>query len=95
MAAGTGKAFSTWGYANIASQTSTQVKTGQGMLHILVINKSVASTITLIDGTGDTDPTIATIDASAPIGYYQYDIDFGAGLRIITAGASDLTVSYR
>lgn len=95
MATGSNKAVTTWGYVNITSATSTQVKTGAGTLHLIVVNATAAGTVTIIDGVGDSDPTIGQLKASVAENYYQYDLDFATGLRIVTAGASNLTVVYR
>ncbi len=82
-------------FLNIATGTTTLVKTGPGVLHSLTINKSVASTITIYDALTAVNPVIATIAASVVEGTLVYDIAFSTGLTIVTAGASDLTVSYR
>lgn len=82
-------------YANIASATTTVVRAGAGTLRNLVINTSVASTITIYDNTSAAGTKIATIAASAPIGAnFMYDVAFNTGLTIVTAGASDITVTY-
>lgn len=82
------------GYVNIASATTTVVKTGQGFLNALIINTSVAGAITIYDNTSGAGQKIATIAASAGVGTYKYEVKFSTGLTVVTAGASDLTVSF-
>jgi hypothetical protein len=82
------------GYVNISSATTTVVKSGQGFFNALVINTVVASAITIYDNTSAAGQKIATLAASAPAGTYKYEVKFSTGLTILTAGASDLTVSF-
>lgn len=70
------------------------VKSGSGYFHTLVINTTVASTIVLYDGTSATGRVIASLQASAGLGTYFYGLNFLNGLTIVTAGDSDITVSY-
>lgn len=81
-------------YVNIKTAATTPVKSGTGILRRIVVNASIASTITVYDSTTGSGNTIATIAASAPIGSISFDLLFGRGLTIVTAGASDLTVVY-
>ena len=82
-------------YKNIATNTTTTVKTGQGMLHSITINTTAAGAITVYDNTTNSAPIIATIAASPVIGsVFRYDVAFATGLTIVTAAASDITVSY-
>lgn len=83
-------------YSNIASATTTTVKSGAGFLHSIVINTTAAGTITIYDNTAGSGTKIGTIAASVVIGStMMYDVSFATGLTIVTAGASDITVSYR
>lgn len=83
-------------YSNITSATTTVVKTGAGILHSITVNTTTAFTITVYDNTSAAGTKIATIAASPAIGStFTYDVSFSTGLTIVTAGASDLTVSYR
>jgi hypothetical protein len=59
----------------------------------IVVNNVIASTITVND-TAATPVAWAIIGVSAPIGSIEYGVKL-AGLSIVTAGASDLTVVYR
>lgn len=86
----------TYIYKNIASATTTVVKSGAGILHSIVINTTAAAAITVYDNTSAAGTKIATIAASPAIGStFTYDVAFATGLTIVTAGASDITVSYK
>lgn len=85
-------------YNYIVSATTTQVKTGAGILHKIVLNKPVASsTIKLIDNTGGTTANIGIITNTTDVKPYElvYDVRFSTGLRIVTDGADDITVVYQ
>lgn len=83
-------------YNNIASATTTVVKSGTGTLHSIVINTTAAGTITIYDNTSAAGTKIATIAASPANGStFLYDVSFATGLTIVTAAASDITVSYK
>ncbi len=81
--------------AYISSATTTQVKTGAGVLHSIVIGETAAGAISIIDNTTGSTVNIGTLKASIVEGTYEFDVAFSAGLRIITAGASKITVVYR
>jgi hypothetical protein len=81
-------------YANITTATTTTVKSGAGVLRRIVINAGVASTITIYDSLTGSGTKIGTLAASAGPGSFSYEIGFNAGLTIVTAGASDLTVCF-
>lgn len=82
-------------YFYIAGAATTQVKSGSGFLHSIVINNPAAgATITVIDGTSGSSASIALI-ASTVCTTLVYDLKFTTGLRIITAGATDITVVYK
>lgn len=81
-------------YTNITTGTTTQVFTGAGTIHAITLNTAAAGSIILADSVSTTTPAIATIKASAAEGTYLYDVAVANGLRIITAGATDLTVSW-
>lgn len=86
----------TGGYsrAYIATATTTQVKSGAGFLHCITVNTTAAGAISVIDNTSGSTVNIASLKASVAEGSYCYDVPFTTGLRIITAAASDITVSY-
>lgn len=81
-------------YTNITTNTTTQVFTGRGRLHSIVIGTTAAGAISLIDNTAGTTANIGTMKASIAEGTYLYDISISKGLRIVTAGASDITVCW-
>ena len=85
-------------YTRINSATTTQVKTGAGILHKIVITTPVASeTIGLIDNTTGTTVNIGTITTTADLKPYElvFDCRFSTGLRIVTSGTSDIVVVYQ
>ncbi len=85
-------------YSHIAGAATTQVKSGRGILHKIVLNKPVASaTITLVDNTSGTTPVIGLITNTTDVKPYEliFDARFSTGLRIITSGADDVTVVYQ
>lgn len=82
-------------YNYISSATTTQVKTGPGQLHAIVVGETAAGAISIIDGTSGTTANIGTLKASIVEGTYRFEnCKFSAGLRIVTAGASKITVIY-
>jgi len=81
--------------AYIGSATTTQVKTGAGVLHSIVVGETTAGAISIIDNTSGSTVNIGQLKASIVEGTYEFDVAFSAGLRIITAGASKITVVYR
>lgn len=84
-----------YNYNNIASATTTVVKSGGGLLHSITVNTTAAGAITVYDNTSAASTKIATIAASPVIGStFIYDVAFKTGLTIVTAAASDITVSY-
>jgi len=81
-------------YAYISSATTTQVVTGNGILHAIVLGETAAGSIKIIDNTSGTTTNLGELKASIAEGTYVFNCAFAAGLRIITAGASKLTVVY-
>jgi hypothetical protein len=80
-------------YAYLSSAATTQVVTGQGVLHAIVVGETSASTVAIIDGTSGTTANIGTLKASIAEGSYVFDATFNSGLRI-DAGATKMTVIY-
>lgn len=79
---------------NISTATTTVVKSTAGTLHSIVVNNTSAGAITVYDNaTVASGDKIATLKASIVEGTYLYDVDFKNGCTIVTAGASDITVS--
>jgi hypothetical protein len=84
-------------YAYITTGTTTQVKTGRTRLRRIVVNVPIAAaTITLIDGTSGTTANIAVITCTADLKpfYLDYNLICSNGLRIVTSGATNVTVVY-
>jgi len=86
--------YSDYKYTYIDSATTTQVFSGRGMLHSIVIGETAAGTIKVIDNTAGSTANIATIKASMPEGTYKFNCSIASGLRIITAAASKITVIW-
>ncbi len=84
-----------YAYANIATATTTVVKSGSGFLHTLTVNTTAAGTITIYDSTAASGNKIGTLKASVVEQTFTYDVALTTGLTIVTAGASDVSVSYR
>ncbi len=82
-------------YAYISTATTTQVKTGVGVLHSIVVGETAAGSIKIIDNTTGTTTNLGELKASVVEGTYIFDVSFTAGLRIVTAAASKITVCYR
>lgn len=83
-------------YLHLATAATTQVKTGPGMLHAIIVNTPIsAGTIKLIDNTTGSTVNIGTMTHSGTIPYQlTYDLAFSTGLRIIASGNDDFTVVY-
>lgn len=82
-------------YAYISSATTTQVKTGKGILKSIIVGETAAGSIKVIDNTTGTTTNLAELKASIVEGTYDFNVSFSTGLRIVTAGASKITVVYR
>jgi hypothetical protein len=78
----------------IATATTTQVATGACKLHSIVVNTTAAGAISIIDGTSGTTANVGIIKASVAEGEFTYDCIMKSGIRIVTAGASDITVMW-
>jgi hypothetical protein len=86
-------------YRNIASATTTTVKSGKGILVAIIVNKPVASsTVTIYDNTAGSGTKIGTITQPGTLLESQivlpYNAQFETGLTIVTSAADDLTVLY-
>lgn len=87
-------------YTNIASATTTTVKSGSGTLVRITINKKVSSgVITIYDNTAGSGTKIGTITNPATLldstEDLEYGVTFNTGLTIVTSAADDLTVVWR
>lgn len=81
-------------YTYIATATTTQVATGNCRLIRVVVNTTAAGAISIIDGTSGSTVNVASLKASIVEGSYDFGIKLTTGLRVITAGASDITVVW-
>lgn len=81
-------------YAYISTATTTQVKTGPGWLKSITVGETAAGAISIIDNTTGSTVNLGTLKASIAEGTYEFNVRFETGLRIITAAASKITVSY-
>lgn len=87
-------------YRYIATATNTTVKSGEGVLRSLAVNKAVASgEITIYDSVIATGSNIiGKITFPGTLLQNQvflpYDVNFSTGLSIKTSQATDITVSY-
>lgn len=79
-------------YTYITTATTTQVKTGEGILKRIVINAALTGTIKIINGTAGTTANIATITNPTVGTQFEYTLDFADGLRIVTSDTCDITV---
>lgn len=82
-------------YSYISTATTTQVKSGAGFLHAIVVGETAEGKISVIDNTSGTTVNIGALKASIVEGTYVFNCLFTTGLRIITAAASKITVIYR
>lgn len=81
-------------YTYIDSATTTQVYTGNCVLNKIIIGEDAAGAISIIDGTSGSTVNVLQFEASAPVGHYDFNIALRAGLRIITAAATKITVVW-
>lgn len=82
---------------NITTATTTQVKSGAGILSKVIIGTAVsAATISIYDATSGTTNPISVI--TCPATAVPFDVEFNCtvatGIRVITSGATDVTVVY-
>lgn len=79
----------------IATNTTTVVKTGPGVLHTITLGETAAGAITVYDNTAASGTILAVLKASIAEQTFAFDLEFKIGLTIVTAGASKLTVAYQ
>lgn len=80
---------------NITTATTTVVSAGPCVLGTVTINTTAAGTITIYDNTAASGTKIATIAASPVNGStFIYNVKCRTGLTVVTAAASDITVSF-
>ena len=85
----------------LAAPTTTTVKSGEGILGAIIVNKATADgVITIYDNTAASGTKIATITMPATLlansAVFTYNVHFKTGLTVVTSGAAqDITVSWR
>lgn len=86
-------------YTNISTSTTTQVKSGAGVLHAVVVNTlgTVASTVSVYDSTSTTSPTVCIINSLTLSGTFTFDAAVTTGIRVVTTGtaAPNVTILWR
>lgn len=83
-------------YANIATNTTTVLKTTAGWLYKVIVG-GPAGTVTIYDNTSAAAPIIGvlTLNAGQPPNHIEFDVPFNTGLTIVTSSASvNITVVY-
>lgn len=79
---------------NIATNTTTLVKTGSGVLYSMTVNTTAAGHIHIYDGLTAGGTLLATLASNTAVGQYKYDCTFRTGLCVVTDAASDITIVY-
>lgn len=78
----------------ISTATTTTSKTGRGVLRRILITETAAGAVTVYDNTAASGTILAAFKASVGEGNYEFNVRFGTGLTILTAGASKVTVIW-
>lgn len=82
-------------YTNITAGTNgSQIFTGRGILQAITVNTTANGVIKIVDGLTGSTANVGTLKASVAEGTYWYNASISQGLRIATAAASDITVTY-
>lgn len=79
-------------HAYISTSTTTQVYTGTCILKSVIVNSS-AGAISVIDNTTGSTVNIGLIEDGVT-GTFYYNVQCSKGIRIITAGSANVTVTY-
>ena len=92
------KVVNGYSFHRSASNATTTIKSGAGVLKRVTINTlgSLLNTCTIYDNTAGSGTIIAVIDPTLVQGTYEYDLVFSTGLTIVTATgtSADITVIY-
>ncbi|MCB1713167.1 MAG: hypothetical protein KDH96_12045 [Candidatus Riesia sp.] len=78
----------------ISTATTTTCKSGRGVLRKILITETAAGAITIYDNTAASGTVLAAFKASVAEGEYEFNVRFGTGLTIVTAGASKVTAIW-
>ena len=81
--------------AYISTAITTQVSTQPSTIVGLLVTETAAGTITVYNGQGTSDVTIAVLKASIAEGYYPLNVSCPKGIKVVTAGNSKVTVIYK
>ncbi len=81
-------------YNHISTATTTVVKTREGVLRSIIVNTTAAGAITIYDNTSAAGQVIAVLKASVAEQQFDFNCVLKTGLTIVTAAASDITVTY-
>jgi hypothetical protein len=81
-----------YSYAYITG--TTQVKTGRGVLHAIVVGETTATALQVIDNTAGSTTNLGELKASIAERTYIFDCIFTSGLRIV-CGAGKYTVIFK
>jgi len=83
-------------YTYLEDKETSQVKTGRGTLHRVVIGTTnTTNPIEIYDGAGETGGSkIAELVTNMTIGSYEFNCDFANGLYIGNHGGSKITVVW-
>lgn len=93
------KVVNGYSFHRSASNATTTIKSGAGVLKRVTVNTvgSASNTCTIYDNTAGSGTVIAVIDPTSAQGSIEYDLVFSTGLTIVTATgtAADLTLVYQ
>lgn len=93
------KVVNGYSFHRSASNATTTIKSGAGVLKRVTVNTigSASNTCTIYDNTAGSGTIIAVIDPTQAQRTFEYDLVFSTGLTIVTATgtAADLTVVYQ
>jgi hypothetical protein len=82
-------------YAYISTATTTQVKSGPGVLKRIIVGSPVtAGTITIVDDVSGTTAILVVTSSGAIPFVVDCDLQFALGLRVITTEAQKVTLVY-
>lgn len=77
----------------ISTATTTVVRSGSGHLHLITVTGGTAGTIIGYDNTAASGTILFSFSSTNALATYVFDIIFAIGLTIVTASATQLTVS--
>lgn len=76
----------------VTTSSTTQVFTGKGIFHGVVVNATSASTFAVYDGIANTTTPVAILKASIAEGTYTFDATIARGLYIVNSTVGNYTV---